>query len=61
MNTDMTNPDDELIQEMKIEELKKMVQNIQFETYARTSEIVENPEETEHSNQSDFFSANEQN
>jgi hypothetical protein len=61
MNTDMINPDDELIQEMKIEELKKMVQNIQFEIYTRTSEIVENPEEIEHSNQSDFFSANEQN
>jgi hypothetical protein len=55
MNTDIINPEDELIQEMKIEDLKKIVRGLQFETVSRTSEIIEGPEETDLSDESDLY------
>ena len=60
MNTDMIKPEDELIQEMKIEDLKKMIRDLQFKTYFQASEIVEKLEETDHSDEPDFYT-NEQN
>lgn len=60
MNIDMINPDDELIQEMKIEDLKKMVKELPFETYFQASEIAEKLEETDLSDEPDL-STNEQN
>jgi len=60
MNTDMIKPEDELIQEMKIEDLKKMIRDLQFKTYFQASEIAEKLEETDHSDEPDFYT-NEQN
>ena len=60
MNIDMINPDDELIQEMKIEDLKKMVEELPFETFMRASEIAEKLEETDLSDEPNL-STNEQN
>jgi hypothetical protein len=54
MNIDMINPDDELIQEMKIEDLKKMVEELPFETFMRASVVFDNFEKTELSDESDF-------
>jgi hypothetical protein len=56
----MIKPEDELIQEMKIEDLKKMIRDLQFETYFQASEISEKLEETDHSDEPDFYT-NEQN
>ncbi len=54
MNIDIINPDDELIQEMKIEDLKKMVEELAFETFTRASVVFDNFEKTELSDESDF-------
>ena len=55
MNTDTINPDDEQIQEMKIKDLKKLVEELQFVSFTRSSEMIDNTSEFEISDESDFY------
>jgi hypothetical protein len=61
MNSNTNKNNDQLIQNMKVEDLKNMIANLQFETFIRDADIFEDEDESDKTDTSELNSADNKN